>query len=116
MSTYNIAQNKIIDNDKLKIVVDKLVNAYNPNAIYLFGSSAWGRVHQESDLDLLVVVNQSEEKIYKRPIKGIKALRGLKIAKDLIVYTVDEFNNLASNEASLFYKIKREGIKLYEPS
>ena len=116
MVSYNVSENKVIDNNKLNIVVNRLVKAYKPNSIYLFGSLAWGDPHEESDLDLLIIVDQSEEKIYKRPIVGIKALRGLKIAKDIIVYTKDEFNNLISNEASLFYKIKREGIKLYEAS
>lgn len=113
LNTNNIRKNNIIDHDKLNSVVDRLVKVYAPNEIYLFGSFAWGNPEEDSDLDLLVIVDHSEEKIYKRPIKGIKALRGLKLAKDVIVYTNDEFNNLSSNEVSLFDKIKREGIKLY---
>lgn len=109
----DISKNNIVDNDKLNIVVDRLVKAYTPNEIYLFGSLAWGNPSEDSDLDLLIIVDNTEEKIYKRPIKGIKALRGLKLAKDVIVYTNDEFNKLASNKASLFHKIKEEGIKLY---
>ena len=113
MYNYNVSENKVIDNSKLNIVVDRLVKVYEPNSIYLFGSLAWGYPNEESDLDLLIIVDHSEEKVYKRPVIGIKALRGLNIAKDVMVYTTDEFNRLASNKASLFYKIRREGIKLY---
>ncbi|MBI5186748.1 MAG: nucleotidyltransferase domain-containing protein [Nitrospinae bacterium] len=98
----------------IETVKDKLVNAYHPNEIYLFGSSAWGTPGDESDLDLLIVVEKSEEKPYKRSIKGTKALRGLGIAEDILVYTKDEFKALSGDISTLCFKIKNEGIKLYE--
>jgi predicted nucleotidyltransferase len=95
-------------------VKDKLKEAYKPKVIYLFGSHAWGRPDEQSDLDVLIVVDKSDEKPYKRPRKGFESLRGLKIAKDIIVYTIDEFEELATDVTTLCYKIKKEGIKLYE--
>ena len=70
-------------------VKKRLIEAYNPVAIYLFGSYAWGSPTEESDLDLLIVVDESDEKSYKRPIVGYRALRGLDISKDLIIKTKD---------------------------
>ncbi len=98
----------------IEIVKNRLTEAYNPKVIYLFGSHAWGRADAESDLDVLIVVDKSDEKQYKRPRKGMESLKGLKIAKDIIVYTSDEFEELASDVTTLCYKIKKEGIKLYE--
>jgi predicted nucleotidyltransferase len=98
----------------IEIVKDKLKEAYKPKVIYLFGSHAWGRPNEQSDLDVLIVVDKSDEKPYKRPRKGFESLRGLKIAKDIIVYTSDEFEELAADVTTLCYKIKKEGIKLYE--
>lgn len=92
----------------------KLIEAYAPKELYLFGSFAWGTPDEQSDLDMLVVVDRSDEKPYKRAIKGIEALTGFKIAKDIIVYTREEFEELAGNVSTLCYKIKREGVKLYE--
>lgn len=94
-------------------VKTRLVNAYHPLSIYLFGSYAWGSPDPESDLDLLVVVNQSDEKKYKRTRKGLESLRGLKINKDLLVYTLDEFNNRSAHVSTLCYKIKKEGKQIY---
>jgi Polymerase beta, Nucleotidyltransferase len=37
-------------------VKNRLIKTYNPIAIYLFGSHAWGKPDEESDLDLLIVV------------------------------------------------------------
>ena len=73
--------NKVIINT----VKDRLIDAYNPLSIFLFGSYAWGTPTKDSDLDLMIIVDESDEKSYIRPRKGFKALRGMKIAKDLVV-------------------------------
>lgn len=91
----------------------RLVEVYDPIAIYIFGSYAWGSPTEESDLDLLVVVDNSDEKSYKRPVVGYRALRGLDISKDLIIKTKDEFESSASNVTTLIYKIKRDGKLIY---
>lgn len=98
----------------IQTVVNRLVETYQPEAIFIFGSFAWGKPNEGSDLDLLVVVGQSEEKPYKRILKGLKSLRGLRIPKDILVYTQSEFEEMAKERASLCYKIKQEGIKAYE--
>jgi uncharacterized protein len=98
----------------IDIIKEKLILTYNPMAIYLFGSYAWGDPHDKSDIDLLIILNQSNEKQHKRPIRGILALKGLKISKDIIVFTKDEFDDLSGNVSTLCYKIKHEGIKIYE--
>ncbi len=104
----------MVTSEIIETVKDRLIKAYNPRALYLFGSFAWGKPDDQSDLDLLVVVDKSDEKPYKRPIRGIEALFGLGIANDLIVFTKDEFDRLASDVSTLCYKIKQEGVKLYE--
>lgn len=100
--------------DILEIIKDRLIEIYSPIAIYLFGSRVWGIPDENSDFDILIIVEKSEEKPYQRIIKGLKALRGLKIAKDILVYTKDEFENLTSDVSTLCYKVKNEGVKLYE--
>ncbi len=95
-------------------VKDRLIEAYKPKIIYLFGSLAWGDPDEQSDIDLLIVVKSSDEKSYKRSLRGIESLSGMKIAKDIIVYTEAEFEELSSDVSTLCYKISQEGIKLYE--
>ncbi len=94
-------------------VKNRLKEAYKPREIYLFGSFAWGSPDPQSDLDLLIVVAASDEKPHKRARIGIESLKGLKIAKDIIVYTSDEFERLSADVSTLCYKIKKEGIRLY---
>jgi predicted nucleotidyltransferase len=104
----------MLDQAKITIIVEKLVEAYHPRRIYLFGSYAWGEPTIDSDLDLLIIVASSEEKPYRRMKPAYQALRGMKVSKDILVYTEAEFENYAGEPASLFYKIKNEGVKLFE--
>lgn len=101
-------ENKIIDE-----VVCRLINVYQPIEIYLFGSYAWGHPTDDSDLDLLVVIESSQEKRYERPVAGLLALFGLNISKDLIVFTRDEFARNAEDKTSLYFKIKHDGKRIY---
>ena len=103
----------MVNKEIMEEVKNRLIKAYNPISIYVFGSYAWGAPTEDSDLDLLIVVDKSDEKSYNRPRAGQRALFGLNIAKDLIVYTKEEFERTSHDKTSLGYKIKREGKVLY---
>ncbi|MGC9367659.1 MAG: nucleotidyltransferase domain-containing protein [bacterium] len=93
-----------------------LIKVYKPLDIYIFGSYAWGVPDSESDVDFLITVKNSNEKNYLRPIKGLKALKGLNVPKDILVLTSDELRTQLSHPSSIFRKIKDKGIKVYESS
>ncbi len=104
----------MINKEQIDTVTKRLIKAYQPISIFLFGSYAWGTPTNDSDLDLMIILENSDEKSYIRPRKGFKALRGLKIAKDLVVFTKNELNSYLNEPSSLAYKIKKEGVSLYE--
>lgn len=107
----------MISKEIIEEVKNRLIKAYNPVAIYLFGSYAWGHPTEESDLDLLIVVDKSEEKSFRRPLVGYKALRGLElISKDIIVQTKEEFERRSNQISTLEHKIKRDGELIYARS
>jgi predicted nucleotidyltransferase len=106
----------MIEQKTVDTIIKKLVEVYSPTGIYIFGSYAWGQPTEDSDLDLLVIVKDSEEKSYRRPVKGLLSLKDLKIPKDLIVSTKKEFDKYSSDITSIFYQIKEKGKKIYEPS
>ncbi|MFA5075168.1 MAG: nucleotidyltransferase domain-containing protein [Candidatus Babeliales bacterium] len=103
----------MISQETIEEVKHRLVKVYNPLKIYLFGSYAWGKPHEDSDLDILIVVDKSKERAIKRSLSGYKALWGLGISKDIIVYTEDEFETSSKKENSLPYKVKRFGKVIY---
>lgn len=103
----------MIKKEIIEEVKNRLVKTYNPIAIYLFGSYAWGTPTEDSDLDLLIVVDKSDERAIKRSFNGYKALWGLGIAKDIMVYTNEEFEASAQKKNSLSYKVKHHGKVIY---
>jgi predicted nucleotidyltransferase len=104
----------MIESSVIDIAVRRLAETYNPEAIFLFGSYAWGDPEKANDIDILIVVKDSQQKTYKRSIKGLRSLRGLKIPKDILVYTKEEFERFSKDISSLSFKVKNEGIKVYE--
>jgi|SRR5690554_1949269 len=104
----------MVSKEILATITKRLVEVYSPKAIYLFGSYAWGSPNDNSDIDLLIVVEKSNEKPHKRMKPAYQVLRGLKIPKDILVYTEAEFEKQAKEISSLFFKIKQEGVKLFE--
>lgn len=98
----------------LELIVARLVEVYHPEAIYLFGSRAWGTPREDSDFDLVVVVAASDESPWRRSQKGTLALWDLDASIDLLVFTREEFQEKARHRASLQHKIGRDGVKIYD--
>jgi predicted nucleotidyltransferase len=103
----------MISKKTIEEVKKRLVRAYNPLAVYLFGSYAWGKPTDDSDLDLLIVVAKSDKKLHERSFIASDVLIDFVLAKDIIVYTKDEFEKKSKDITSLAYKIKKEGKELY---
>jgi uncharacterized protein len=103
-----------VTNNLLGEVTRRLVAQFQPEQVILFGSYAWGAPMASSDLDLMVVVAQSDLSDYDRTVLGHRCLKGLDIAKDVIVKTRAEFDALRDVRAALEYKIARQGKVLYE--
>jgi predicted nucleotidyltransferase len=103
----------MVTTDLIEEIKNRLVSTYHPLAIYLFGSYAWGSPSDDSDVDILVVVDSSEEKTFKRAVAGHHSLFGLRVSKDLIVLTKQEFERESANPSSLCFKIQQKGKLLY---
>ena len=80
---------KKVSEDVINDIAERIVDAVNPEKIILFGSYAYGKPTKDSDLDILVIMN-SELPGYKRSVPIYKALAGILIPKDIIVYTPQE--------------------------
>ncbi len=46
--------------------------------------------------------------------KGHSPLFNLCLSKDLLLYSKDEFEELSEDEMALCYRVKREGLQIYE--
>jgi predicted nucleotidyltransferase len=94
-------------------IVRRLVDAYQPERIYLFGSRARGEAGPDSDYDLLVVVPDDAPPERRDPALGYRALRGTGIGADVIPWTRSRFEARKHVVTSLPATVLREGKLLY---
>lgn len=85
----------------LPTAVARLREAFGACRIYHFGSSAEGNAGPHSDLDLLVVLDASGDDFFERARRAARALRGIAVPIDVLVYTESEFEPRARRRFSL---------------
>ena len=84
----------MLDIEQIKLEIIEKLKPLNPNRIILFGSYAYGKPNEDSDIDLYIVTNddflpKSFQENMNIKLKVIKILDELtdKIAMDIIVHT-----------------------------
>lgn len=94
-------------------VVLRLVKAYQPERIYLFGSVARGDAGPDSDYDVLVIVPDSAPADRRRSRLAYEVLWGTGVGADVLVWTASQFESRVHLAASLPATVIREGKLLY---
>ena len=94
-------------------ILERLIEAYQPERIYLFGSKARGDYGGDSDFDLMVVVTDEAPEDRKRSRLAYERLWGTGTAADVLVWTRERFDSRICLRASLPGTIVREGTLLY---
>lgn len=100
--------------DLLDSITQRLVAALQPEQIILFGSYAYGEPNEDSDIDLLVIVSQSDEPRYRRARIACKALHGIAMPTDVLVMTREEVQRKLNVRSSFIRRAVNEGKLLYE--
>jgi predicted nucleotidyltransferase len=94
-------------------VVRRLIAAYDPERVYLFGSVARGDAGPDSDYDLLLVVPDDAPAEQRGSRLAYEALCGTGKAADVLVCTHSYFENRRTLKASLPGTVLREGRLLH---
>jgi predicted nucleotidyltransferase len=103
----------VVPEEVMDEVKTRLVEKFHPKRIILFGSQARETADDRSDVDLLVIC----------PIKGSRralmvamdrALKGLSIARDILVLTPEEFERDRHIPGTVARPAWKEGRILYE--
>lgn len=105
---------KSIPQGILQEITQRLVAEFQPEQIFLFGSHAWGMPDEDSDIDLMVIVSQSDARPIERAVRARRCLRGIRMPKDILVKTRVEFDKFSGVYASLEAQILRRGKVLYD--
>ncbi|HEY9867569.1 MAG TPA: HEPN domain-containing protein [Candidatus Obscuribacterales bacterium] len=99
----------------LEEVVQRLVEAFDPDEIFFFGSRAREEAHEESDYDFMVVVDDEappETLERNRPYEVLSGVH-LDFEKDVKVWTRSQFTRQLHLRASMPSTVLREGRVLY---
>ncbi|MGH8563862.1 MAG: nucleotidyltransferase domain-containing protein [Gammaproteobacteria bacterium] len=93
-------------------LVQRIVGAVHPRRIILFGSAARGHMGPNSDLDVLVVMQDGTHR--RRTAQTIyRCLMGLGTAKDIVVVTELDVQEHGDNPSLALFPALREGRELY---
>jgi predicted nucleotidyltransferase len=104
---------RTLDKNLLETATKRLVAEFQPEQVWLYGSHAWGNPHDDSDVDLLVVVSDSDETPIRRSRRAHRCLRGLQMPKDILVETRQEVDRVKELQTSLENVILSRGRRLY---
>ena len=96
----------------IEMIVERLVERFDPEQILLFGSQARGGASPGSDVDLLVIMPVTGSKRAKQLEMRI-ALYDIAVAKDIILATPDEVARHRDIVGALIRPALREGRILY---
>jgi len=113
LDTAIITQRKEALEKELNRIVATLVEKYKPEKIILFGSLATGRMHEWSDIDLLII-KETDKRPLDRATDIMAMLNYPRIAMDIFVYTPQELNYLMKHGSQFTAEILEQGKVLYE--
>jgi predicted nucleotidyltransferase len=93
-------------------MVRRIVRQFQPERIILFGSHARGEAGPDSDVDLLVVM-PVEGKKREKAVQIAVALHDIRVPKDIIVTTPDDYEWRKEIVGTIEWPATREGKVLY---
>ncbi|MDQ6761466.1 MAG: nucleotidyltransferase domain-containing protein [Bacteroidota bacterium] len=108
----------MITRKQIQEVADIIVEEIQPEKVLLFGSYAAGRPNKHSDVDIIVIVNETLDKknridtLVKLNMKT--ALPNLLFPKDFKMYSLNEYAELKENKYSFLYSALQNAKTLYE--
>jgi len=98
-------------------MVTAIVQEVDPEYVYLFGSQVSGNATYDSDVDLLVVEAETfgqQKKRWQEMQRIRKSLRKFRVAKDILLYSQHEFDEVKKSENHVVGHAVHNGRLMYE--
>ena len=105
----------MIEATKIKDIVSRIAEKFDPDKIILFGSYALGNPNNDSDIDLLII-KDTDLPPQKRSFDIQKSLIGSMIPIDILVYTNKEFEQEKDKKYSFINSAIKTSKVIYERS
>ena len=95
-------------------LLDPVVAYFHPRRVILFGSRARGQARPDSDIDLLVVLDDDAPPDKLTHQAGWESRRPWRQAADVIPCSADMYRRMSRIVGTLPYAARTEGIVVYE--
>jgi predicted nucleotidyltransferase len=106
-----------VDDETIRQVRDRIMEACDPQSILLFGSAVRGETRPGSDIDLLVVVDLPEGMTrHDQASKLYGLFRDLLLPIDIIVRSPEQFEHEKRLLGMISHTADKEGVRIYERS
>lgn len=102
-----------VDARNFSALIQRLVQALQPERIILFGSYAYGVATADSDVDLLVIM-ETEAPPVERYLQVSRLLRPRPFPVDILVRTPAEIQKALAQGDFFIREILEKGLTLYE--
>lgn len=103
-----------VDLTPIRQLVARIVAAWRPEQIWLFGSQARGTATPSSDWDLLVVVPDSIQDADVDPVAAWRLVKASGIRADVVPCRAGDFRDDARTPNTLAYEASTRGMLVYE--
>jgi len=100
--------------DKVEQAVRKIIEVGRPLKVILFGSYVSGKAKAGSDLDVLVVSDDSIENTRKESVRIRRSLKGILMPIDILVVRERRYNDLKDRPGLVYQEIAKTGKVVYE--
>ena len=103
-----------IDLDPIRLLLARIVEAWRPEQIWLFGSRARGEAQALSDWDLFAVVPDDVPEDQLGPLASWRLRKESRTRADILPCHTAAFREDHDTPNTMAYEVTREGILLYE--
>lgn len=101
-----------IDQATLDATIPRILAVASPDKLILLGSAATGTMTADSDIDLLIVKNDTTDR-RQEYVRIRRALRDIAFPFDIILTTSDYFESTKDVVGGIAYPGNKEGCVLY---
>ena len=98
--------------EKIETIIDRIVRGCDPKAIIIFGSVAKGTSTENSDIDIMVILD-TDLTYYERTLAVRRSIGVTSIPMDILVFTPEEVEEGKQKRGSIISEVLSTGKAIY---